>query len=215
MYRKREYLRAERRRDKAQRKEGWFKNSNHESVMFVPATPGSSLAKLYNNTIMKHRTKIRVIEKSGTKVKNILQRNDPLSDKGCNDTTCFVCTTHVDDQKGNCRTSGVTYNITCDNQECAFIYNGQSGKNVFSRGKEHMDEYNRKRNSSVLWSHCLEKHSGIQQTFTMTVKDTCRNDCMKRQILEAIRVRQTKPDHSMNTRTEWNFLQLPRLDVRT
>ena len=59
MYRKREYLRAERRRDKAQKKESWFKNNNHESVMFVPATPGSSLAKLYKNTrkqALKSRT---------------------------------------------------------------------------------------------------------------------------------------------------------------
>ena len=215
MYRKKDYLREERRREKEERKRSWFKKGNYEAVMFVPATPESKLAKLYKKTIAKHKTKIRVVEKAGTKVKDLLQRNDPLSDKQCNDNKCFVCSTHKDDLKGNCRTSGITYSITCDNDQCSFRYIGQSSKNAYTRGREHQDDYNQKKNSSAMWNHCVEKHGGVQQPLTMTITDTCRNDCMKRQILEATRIRHSDPDHSMNSRTEWNFLQLPRLAIRT
>ena len=87
------YERARRRREKERMKEGWFKKNNYEAVLFVPSTPGSQLASQYRQTVSKHKVRIRVVERAGKKMKNILQRNDPLSDKACKDNTCFLCTT--------------------------------------------------------------------------------------------------------------------------
>ena len=214
MYRERGYDKTERRKTKERTREGWFKRNNHEAVLFVPSTPGSQLASQYRQTIEKHQVRIRVVERAGKKMKNILQRNDPLSDKHCKDDACFVCTTNQRN-KGNCRTSGITYAIKCESEQCMFVYNGQSGKNAFSRGKEHIEDYHQQRNATAMWSHCIEQHEGIRPTFSMEVVETCRNDAMKRQILEAIHINETDPSISMNSRTEWNFVQLPRLNVTT
>ena len=214
MYRERGYDRTERRKTKERTRAGWFKRNNHEAVLFVPSTPGSQLASQYRQTIEKHQVRIRVVERAGKKMKNILQRNDPLSDKHCKDDACFVCTTNQKN-KGNCRTSGITYAIKCASEQCMFVYNGQSGKNAFSRGKEHIEDYHQQRNATTMWSHCIEQHEGIRPTFSMEVVETCRNDAMKRQILEAIHINETDPSISMNSRTEWNFVQLPRLNVTT
>ena len=214
MYRKREYERAERRRQKERKEEGWFKKDNYETVLFVPSTPGSRLASQYRQTITKHKVRIRVVERAGKKMKNFLQRNDPLSNKDCKDNTCFVCTT-TQRNNGNCRSSGVTYIIKCESEICEFVYNGQTGKNAYTRGKEHMDDYNQQRKDTVMWSHCVEKHGGIRQKFSMKVVETSRNDAMKRQILEAIHINDTDTNIRMNSRTEWNFIQLPRLSITT
>ena len=73
--------------------------------MFIPATPASKLSGLIKNRIRQSNIKIKVIEKSGKKVKNILQKNDPLADIACYKEECLVCSTA---KKGGCRSSGVT-----------------------------------------------------------------------------------------------------------
>ena len=137
-----------------------------------------------------------------------------LSSRKCSDKSCFVCTS---DNKGKerCRASSVTYSIKCRNDACDFIYNGQTGKNGFSRGKEHCDDYRLKRTDSVLWSHCQHQHGRLSQQFSMEVEDVCRDDPTKRQILEAVRIKSTDPAKRMNNKSEWNFVCLPRINIET
>ena len=115
-----------------------------------------------------------MIEKSGKKVKNILQKNDPLADIACYKEECLVCSTA---KKGGCRSSGVTYNLKCNGEEtCNFSYTGQTGKNGYTRGKEHLDDYRKGNGSSVMWKHCQNTHAGRKQNFTMEVVDRCRGN---------------------------------------
>ena len=64
-----------------------------------------------------------------------------------------------------------------------------------------------------MWDHCIEKHQRVEQNFNMKVIDTCRNDSMKRKILEAIHINDNEQGATMNNRTEWNFIRLPRLEI--
>ena len=45
---------------------------------------------------------------------------------------------------------------------------GETGKNGYTRGGQHADDYEKKRESSTLWKHCVSKHGGQEQKFEMT-----------------------------------------------
>ena len=175
--------------------------------MFLPATPNSELKKLYVEEIEKRGIKIKIVEKSGTKIKNLFQRNSLLNEKQC-DADCFICNTSA---KGNCMTSGIVYEIECnyEHTEGKYQYTGRTMKNGYSRGREHLAKYNNKHKDSMMWKHCVEKHNNEEQIFSMKVKDTCRNDPTLLQILEAMRITNTDRDIiSLNSRNEWNYVNL-------
>ena len=65
-----------------------------------------------------------------------------------------------------------------------------------------------------MWKHCKEKHGGKIKRFKMDIKRVNRNDPTKRQITEAIFINKTQPNISMNERTEWNYINLPRLEAK-
>ena len=155
---------------------------------------------------------IRVVEKSGIKLKDMLQKKDIGSVGQC-DGDCFICTTS---QKGDCMASGVTYKIQCDSvhPEGTYEYNGKTMKNGYSRGVEHRTQLNKRTGDSVLWRHCVEKHDGVMQRFSMSVRDKCRNDPTLFQIMEAIRIRDIDETLSMNSRREWEHIRVPNVEVR-
>ena len=92
LYRKREWNRCERRKQKEEKGRDWYKKGGKESVLFIAATPESELKELLQKEINKSTFKVRVVEKSGTKVVRMLQKNDPFKSKECRDKErCMVC----------------------------------------------------------------------------------------------------------------------------
>ena len=96
-------------------------------------------------------------------------------------------------------------------QICGEPYNGETDRNGYSRGIEHAEDLHHRREHSVLWRHCVEKHGGVEQQFRMVIQDRSRNDPTKRQILEAIRIRRAGVNQILNGRSEWNGNRIPRL----
>ncbi len=45
MYRTRTWRKIERMREKRKKREGWYRKGGYDSVIFVPATPGSELKR--------------------------------------------------------------------------------------------------------------------------------------------------------------------------
>ena len=212
MYRKKIWKHLERRREKSEKMKNWYKKGEYDSVMFIPATPKSELQKLYQEEIKKRRLNIKVVEKSGTKVKHLFQRNGILNDKQCG-KDCFVCNTT---EKGNCMNSGIVYHIECnhEHEEGTYVYRGRTMKNGYSRGKEHIDSYKNKHKDSVMWRHCVEKHEGTEQEFSMKIIDNHKDDAMKVQITEALRIRELDEELRMNMRNEWNVIRLPEVNIQ-
>ena len=63
-----------------------------------------------SDEIEKRGIKIKIVEKSGTKIKKLFQRNSLLNEKQ-SDGDCFICNTSA---KWNCMTSGIVYEIECN-----------------------------------------------------------------------------------------------------
>ena len=107
----------------------------------------------------------------------------------------------------------MTYEIKCKGDCDSHIYYGETHKNAYIRGREHLFDYNKKLSKSVMWKHCRNKHRGINQEFEMSVVDCRRGDPMMRQILETIRINKVPEERRMNDKTEWNIGKLPHVEV--
>ena len=213
MSRERTWNRKQRRKEKEERKKKWFNTDKYDSVMFIAATPESELRNKMQEAINRKGGKIKVIEKSGTKIVRMLQRNDPFKTKECENQECLIC---KGEKPGGCRESGISYKINCNGNNCDYEYTGQTSHNGFTRGGKHIEEECRlKKTENALWKHCANVHGEEIQDFSMTVVDRCRSDPMKRQILEAIRIQKVPQERSMNSRSEWNTARIPRVQIVT
>ena len=174
--------------------------ARYRSVMFIPATPNSGLRKLYEAIIKDSKFPIKVVERSGTTIKQQLQKSNPFGVKKCSDhENCMVC------RSGgrNCRRDGVNYSLTCDN--CGAVYIGETGRNAYTRGLEHDRDYKNKSKNSVLWRHTSQHHSDddVPPTYTMRVTSIQQNDATMRQVVEGIQIQKVPADDIINNRTEW------------
>ena len=88
----------------------WYRKGNYSSVIFVPATPASSLKRSLDEDVKKSDLRIRIVEKSGMSMKRVLQRSDPFKKRTCERECCFVSRTVG---RGTCDSFGVTYEIKC------------------------------------------------------------------------------------------------------
>ena len=244
LYRPRGWNKVERARKRRSGKTEWFRGkAKNESVVFVPATPGSELKRRYTNLIEGSGVKLAVAEVPGTSLKSKLQRSDPFREKKCKSDDCIVC---VEGDGGRCRIDGVTYKVTC--KGCGEVYIGQSSKNAYTRGKEHMltvnagqtahrarsqaqpsqsqpsqsqpsqassQTYGRRKPQPkpTLKHHVDEKHAAEVEPpkFKMEVTEIFGGDALKRQVSEAIQIRETRGQ--MNRQEEWRQIQLPRLGL--
>ena len=215
IHRPKNWNRAERIRQKEEKKRTWYKRGGFDSVLFVPATPAGKLKKLYENAIRQSGIRMKVVERTGRTIKSQLQTSNPFRKKKCDREDCFICTT---DGKGNCFTESVNYKICCQGEECRRknIYKGETSGNGYTRGLEHMANLaSRKVDRSPLWRHCVEQHGGVIQPFQMSITRSYRNDAMLRQITEAVQINNTDINVLMNDRAEWNMTRIPRTVIST
>ena len=104
----------------------------------------------------------------------------------------------------------VTYGISCEG-ECPFKYHGQTSSNAYTRGVKHIEDLEKKR-EKPLWKHCVNEHNGEKRNFEMKIITQCRNDATKRQIIEAIWIRNTDSKITIE-RSEWNDVRIPRIEI--
>ena len=210
LYRNRNYKRIERMEDKRTKKANWYKGKDqNETVIFIPATPRSELKTRMKEVIDRAEVKIAIAEVPGRNIKNILQRSDPFRSSKCrNDDECLVCR---NSEGGRCRTDGVTYEVKCKRCDCVYI--GETSRNAYTRGKEHASDVNNRRENSPLYTHILEKHDGEGDIddFRMCVTGVYTNDATKRQIAEAVKIKEKDDLTIMNRQEEWRQTILPRL----
>ena len=191
MYRPKEWRQNERRKEKEEKRRSWYRKGNYSSVIFVPATPESSLKRSLNEDVKKSGLRIRIVETSGMGVKRVLQRSDPFKKRKCERECCFVCRTGG---RGPCDSCGVTYEIKC--QTCEQKYVGETARSAFTRGKELLDGMDKAVSQSVLRRHANDCHNGVIPDYVVNVTGVYHGDAMLRQITESIKIRR---EGSINT----------------
>ena len=118
----------------------------------------------------------------------------------------------------SCRRPGVTYEIVCvlcENIGTKAVYFSESGKNAFSRGKKHLDDY-----KSGLSSHCMTIHQRVHHPDVPLSSSNFRmipvkafGTALDRQVSEALNINNANVDILMNSGSEWRSRSLPRASV--
>ena len=136
----------------------------------------------------------------------MVQKPNPAATECCDDQKCIAC---KDGRGGGgcCRKNNVTYEVECNlcQEERTgerSIYIGESARNLYTRGSEHAQKYDRHSEDSFLTKHQQEKHHGVAAEFSAKVTGTYR-DCLTRQISEGVFIRRCDA-MLMNTKSEWH-----------
>ena len=212
LYRPREWRRVERAEERRKKKSDWFKGAEeNESVIFIPSTPRGELKKMFLESIRKAGVRIAVAEVPGRNVKRRVQRSDPFQDNVCEDKDkCMICKN--ENGRGMCRRTGVTYEVEC--KECGERYIGETSRNGYTRGREHMEDIVRKNKESPLVVHGEEKHGRVRlEDYVMKVTGMYGEDATKRQIAEAITIQHNQGSALINRQDEWRQMKLPRIQM--
>ena len=169
------------------------------------------MKKAYEHEIRQSKFKIKVVEKGGTKLKDILHKKDPFKKTGCGRKDCFICTTGG---SGNCSRENISYQIKCT-EECRTkdLYSGETSYNAYSRGGEHLKKYENNDPKSMLIEHCNVAHEGRRVKFQMNVTGSFHRDATKRQIYEGHEIERTPQVRLMNSKSEWNTPSMPECVV--
>ena len=112
-------------------------------------------------------------------------------------------------KEGICRKTGVGYRITCNEcgDEEVAKYEGETGRNMFTRGCEHAHDVAKKAVDKPLWKHILDKHDGVMarpifSQFKMDATSFFRS-AQRRKANEGVRIANLDPDTRMNSCNEF------------
>ena len=210
------------------------KNKEHESkiksVMFVPFTPGSELAKLLRENEEKlvklTNCKVKIIERTGTKIQELLTKSNPWKGHDCERQNCLLCFTKLRTEKKktqDCHQRNIVYQIRClncqereqerienldlsehekrelRNKIKLYIYIGESSRSAYERGWEHLNDLTKLSRKSHMLKHILSEHPGqdIKKVkFGMSIIRTCRTS-FERQIYESVEIQQAREHHNI------------------
>jgi hypothetical protein len=178
---------AERRKDKRKKKHPWSTKGGYIAPIFVPSTPNSELFNILKEIADKEAEpglKFKILEKGGRTVKKSIQSPKPTATGGCGSQDCVAC-------------RGGTQNSLCRKSNMQYKY-----RNLYSRGKEHENNYRKDSPQSFMIKHQTEKHYGEAANFTAKVT-VCFKDSFSRQISEGVYIRRSNCE-VLNSKAEWH-----------
>ena len=120
---------------------------------------------------------------------------------------CFPCSTG---QSGICRRTGIGYQIDCDickKSNISSRYAGETGRNLYRRGLDYVQDVEKKRINKPLWKHIMEKHGDVMevpifQHFSMKLTKIFKKpQCRKAD--EGVRIAHLDPQTRMNSKDEF------------
>ena len=152
------------------------------------------------------KQRFKIVEKGGRTIERSLMKPNPGGREGCQNEDCPVCP----DGGKQCHLSNVQYSIKC--KPCTdAVYFGESHRNLYTRGKEHVRKLVKKEDSSFMHRHQVEKHSGEPANLEMKVMRSFR-DPLSRQVTEAVMIK-NHAGELLNSKAE--FYQPPLVRIQS
>ena len=198
-------------------------NSRIEGIMFVPHTPGGALAKALQSEDDRYSSlyktaRVRIIERGGRKIKDILGRKDPWAPKTCARLDCMICMSTAIRRKGlpllafkkmfvmslrcdRCKSRNVTAN-----------YYGESSRTPYLRGREHLQGQLKANEDNPLAKHDMVHHGGVLGPYSMKVIRKHKAP-LARQLHESTEIEMSTASIIMNSKGEYNGARVPRITL--
>ena len=195
--------------------------------MFVTPTPGGELAKELRKReaeLNKHSgERIKVVEKGGLKIKDILCAKNPFPKPKCTEKICPLCKNseyvevNQDKKQPPCNSHNVGYRwccVTCEKMDKVKVYEGESGRSARVRGKEHLRDLEKKYDKSALYKHIKNAHNNGNEEVKFRMEITGKyKDALTRQANEAVRINSRPGQELLNSKSEFNHPPLARVVV--
>ena len=221
LYRHFNYNREKRDKEKDDKRTNWHKSKKEpkkedadklEGVIIIDATPDEEVKKIVEKALEGSKlTKIRVVERPGPKHKDALMATNKTERVRCEKPDCLICKT---EKGGDCRKKEIVYQLKCKTCNSEVMYTGETGRNGYTRGREHLrraassdpDQLEK----SVIWRHELLAHNGEKADWEMVVHRAFPKCPLDRKICEGRTIGQTDPSKSLNGKMEYNKTGLIR-----
>ena len=198
-------------------------------MLFVDQTKGGKLAKELREIIKRLEGiigfGIKVVERTGSKLKNILSNTNPWAGSTCGREECVTCS-QDSEEKPPCTKRSLVYESIClkcnpeakkkgplENMNMAIpsIYVGETARSVQERSREHWEGYRRKDNDNHMVKHMTLHHEeGAEPEFLMKVVGFHRT-ALSRQVGEAVRI--AKRGLVLNSKAEFSRCNILRLSL--
>ena len=196
------------------------------AVLFVQRTVGGNLLREMRKreeTIRKSTgNNIRLVERAGTPLEQILVKKDPWSKYRCPGINCFVC---LSEGKSICMKKGIIYMhecALCKQEGKTAVYYGQSSRTLLERASEHNKAYLAKSKKSHAWWHIEECHEDEAKQelpslawWKWSLKEAPIS-CFSRVVGEAVYIKLSmanKSEKNLNGREEFGFYELPQISI--
>ena len=219
-----------------------------KAAMFCPATPHSVLAKELRELeyslepIMGHRLKI--VERAGTKLQDLLTSSNPWKGKICERDDCMLCESKKrtgKNLKQECTRRNLVYETrcyTCEERERRkieeeegkdekektkmmekikiFKYVGETARSVYERSREHLSDIEQLKPCSHLLKHLLDQHEGENYDDIIFNLKVIQycKSSFERQVLESVIIQQERHHNLLNSKAEFNRSAVPRLATK-
>ena len=163
-------------------------------------------SRKYRDAVKHSGLPIKIVEKPGRRLKDLLTDSRPLDKAKCTNNSCRTCTAL---DKGDCTSRNTIYKITCELDNCSEIYGGETYRPLNCRFDEH---YRSAANPTAksyidkpLAKHYREKHPNHSGPPKLKLEIMDKgNSLIDRKIKEARFLVQNKP--SLNDKSELNNL---------
>ena len=146
--------------------------------MFVEQTRGGQLAKDIREVLTRLEPllgfKVKVVERSGTSLRNMMPNTNPWAGAHCSRTDCVTCTQDCE-SKPDCMKRNLVYEHICTlcnpdakksgeletiNLEVPSVYVRETARSIYERAKEHWEAFRSKDTDSHILKHwTLQKES--------------------------------------------------------
>ena len=157
------------------------------------------------------------MERGGTRLQDVLGRKNPWKESSCGRTECLMCNSKHK-KKGatkSCDQENICYVICCDTCKLSNVeakYYGESSRTGYLHGCEHARGQASRSEDNPLAKHDLIHHQGHKGEYSMAILRHHMR-ALPRQIQEATEIKMSEAKIILNSRGEWNGIQIPRVTV--
>ena len=150
----------------------------------------------------------------------MFQKKDPFL-VNCENNECNPCVSSNKriNELSHCKTDNVCYSAKCTNCEKegkTKVYFGETSRNLHIRSQEHINLYKNKSSTSFMYKHVSSDHQNSVQdvVFDFKVEGKFKKP-LQRQLFEAKCIENTPSNSSLNTKDEFNYQSIRKLDLKT
>ena len=84
---------------------------------------------------------------------------------------------------------------------------------MYERTKEHIEKWEAQAEDSYLQKHPLQYHNAGAFNIDVKILGQCYGKPTARMITESVMIEELPEDNSLNSKAEWTYVRLPRVEV--